>query len=126
MEEFVDHGEEDFSQIPGIGDCLNDNIHKWLNYLYKQEHIKELSEMMIFEDMDGVSGGGIARKTFCITGKLSRNRSELVDYIEKKWRTRFGSVSKNTDYLINNDKGSSSSKNRKAIERGISIIEERF
>lgn len=121
---FVDHREEDFSQIPGIGDCLNDNIHKWFNDLYEQEHIKELSEMMIFEDMDVSAEGKFEGKTFCITGKLSRNRSELVDYIEKNGGHVSGSVSKNTDYLINNDKGSSSSKNRKAIELGISIITE--
>ena len=121
---FVDHKEEDFSQIPGIGDCLNDNIHKWFNDLYEQEHIKELSEMMIFEDMDVSAKGKFEGKTFCITGKLSRNRSELVDYIEKNGGRVSGSVSKNTDYLINNDKGSSSSKNRKAIELGISIITE--
>lgn len=121
---FVDHREEDFSQIPGIGDCLNDNIHKWFNDLYEQEHIKELSEMMIFEDMDVSAKGKFEGKTFCITGKLSRNRSELVDYIEKNGGRVSGSVSKNTDYLINNDKGSSSSKNRKAIELGISIITE--
>lgn len=121
---FVDHREEDFSQIPGIGDCLHDNIHKWFNDLYEQEHIKELSEMMIFEDMDVSAKGKFEGKTFCITGKLSRNRSELVDYIEKNGGRVSGSVSKNTDYLINNDKGSSSSKNRKAIELGISIITE--
>lgn len=121
---FVDHREEYFSQIPGIGDCLNDNIHKWFNDLYEQEHIKELSEMMIFEDMDVSAEGKFEGKTFCITGKLSRNRSELVDYIEKNGGHVSGSVSKNTDYLINNDKGSSSSKNRKAIELGISIITE--
>lgn len=121
---FVDHREEDFSQIPGIGDCLNDNIHKWFNDLYEQEYIKELSEMMIFEDMDVSAKGKFEGKTFCITGKLSRNRSELVDYIEKNGGHVSGSVSKNTDYLINNDKGSSSSKNRKAIELGISIITE--
>lgn len=121
---FVDHREEDFSQIPGIGNCLNDNIHKWFNDLYEQEHIKELSEMMIFEDMDVSAKGKFEGKTFCITGKLSRNRSELVDYIEKNGGRVSGSVSKNTDYLINNDKGSSSSKNRKAIELGISIITE--
>lgn len=121
---FVDHRAEDFSQIPGIGDCLNDNIHKWFNDLYEQEHIKELSEMMIFEDMDVSAKGKFEGKTFCITGKLSRNRSELVDYIEKNGGRVSGSVSKNTDYLINNDKGSSSSKNRKAIELGISIITE--
>lgn len=121
---FVDHREEDFSQIPGIGDCLNDNIHKWFNDLYEQEHIKELSEMMIFEDMDVSAKGKFEGTTFCITGKLSRNSSELVDYIEKNGGHVSGSVSKNTDYLINNDKGSSSSKNRKAIELGISIITE--
>ena len=52
------------------------------------------------------------------------NRSELKDYIEKLGGRVTGSVSKNTDYLINNDTTSGSSKNKKANELGIPILSE--
>ena len=52
------------------------------------------------------------------------NRNELKDYIEKLGGKVTGSVSKNTDYLINNDVTSNSSKNKKARELSIPILSE--
>ncbi|MCL2350399.1 MAG: hypothetical protein FWC67_02855, partial [Defluviitaleaceae bacterium] len=65
-------------------------------------------------------------KTFVITGDLThfKNRKELVDKIEVAGGKVAGSVSKKTDYLINNDTQSASSKNKKAQELGVSIISE--
>ena len=64
--------------------------------------------------------------TFVITGKLSyfENREEFVEYIEDLGGRVTGSISKKTDYLINNDPTSDSSKNRKAKELGIPVITE--
>ena len=64
--------------------------------------------------------------TFVITGKVSvfENRDAFVEYVEAQGGNVSGSVSKNTDYLVNNDV---SSKNQKARELGIPIIfEEEF
>ena len=68
----------------------------------------------------------LAGKTFVITGKVNyfKNRKELQAKIEELGGKTTGSVSKNTDYLINNDIQSNSSKNRKAKELGIPIISE--
>jgi DNA ligase (NAD+) len=65
-------------------------------------------------------------KTFVITGSLVhyKNRNELVETIESLGGKVSGSVSAKTDFLINNDKESSSSKNKKAKELGIKIISE--
>jgi DNA ligase (NAD+) len=65
-------------------------------------------------------------KTFVITGKLVnfKNRTELVNLIEKSGGKVATSVSGNTSYLINNDKDSASSKNREAKTRNIPIITE--
>ena len=71
----------------------------------------------------------ISGKTFVITGKLShyKNRDELVAAIEAAGGKVVSSVSKNTNYLINNDINSTSSKNVKAKSLGIPIItEEQF
>ncbi|HEX2946392.1 MAG TPA: NAD-dependent DNA ligase LigA [Clostridia bacterium] len=65
-------------------------------------------------------------KTFVITGSLEHygNRDELVAVIEDKGGKVSGSVSSKTNYLINNDNMSGSSKNKKAKELGIDIITE--
>jgi DNA ligase (NAD+) len=64
--------------------------------------------------------------TFVITGKLAhfKNRDEIKDIIEKLGGKVTGSVSKNTDYLINNDVASTSSKNKTAQSLNIPIISE--
>ena len=66
--------------------------------------------------------------TFVVTGKLKyfTNREELTEYIEDEVGGRVtGSISKKTNYLINNDSESDSAKTRKAKELGIPIITER-
>ena len=61
-----------------------------------------------------------------VTGSLNyfANRNELKEQIEKRGGKVTGSVTGKTDYLINNDTASSSSKNKKAKELGIPIISE--
>ena len=68
----------------------------------------------------------LSGKVFVITGSVEHfaNRNELKDYIEKLGGKVTGSVSKNTDYLINNDMTSNSSKNKKAKELNIPILSE--
>ena len=64
--------------------------------------------------------------TVVITGKLSKfkNRAELQTAIENAGGKVVGSVSKNTNYLINNDNTSTSSKNLTAQKLGVEIITE--
>ena len=63
---------------------------------------------------------------FVITGSVNHfaNRSEVKEEIEKRGGKVTGSVTSKTNYLINNDAASASSKNRKAKELGIPIISE--
>ena len=65
-------------------------------------------------------------KTFVITGSLEHyeNRKQLQEQIELLGGKATGSVTKKTDYLINNNKNSTSSKNKKAMELSIPIITE--
>lgn len=118
----------DFSQIGGIGDVLNANIHDWFRVNY--QHVDNLVKLLDFEDGEIMNppetSSRIAGMNFVITGTLShfKNRDELVNEIEKYGGKVVGSVSKKTDYLINNDVNSNSSKNLKARELGIPIISE--
>jgi len=77
--------------------------------------------------VQGVSESKIAGKTFVITGSLEefKNRKELEGKIEEMGGKVSGSVSKTTDFLINNDKESTSSKNKKAQSLGVRIITEK-
>ena len=65
-------------------------------------------------------------KVFVITGSVHHfaNRSELKEKIESLGGKVTGSVTGKTDYLINNDTASNSSKNKKAKELGVAIISE--
>ena len=73
-----------------------------------------------------VLAGPGSGKTFVITGSLNtyENRNALKDLIESLGGKVAGSVSAKTDYLINNDVTSNSSKNKKAKELNVQIISE--
>ncbi len=66
----------------------------------------------------------LAGKAFVITGSVEhfKNRKEIQEIIESKGGKVTGSVTAKTNYLINNDTTSISSKNKKAKELGIPII----
>lgn len=112
----------DFSQHSGFGyeksRSLLDFDYSEADRLYKLMTIQTPKEEEKKENLAGV--------TFCITGKLTqvKNRNELVSIIEQNGGRFVGSVSKNVQYLINNDKASTSSKNKEAQKLGIPIISE--
>lgn len=72
------------------------------------------------------TAGAIDGKTFVVTGKLAhyKNRDELKAVIERNGGKVVGSISGKTDYLINNDVNSTSSKNNSAKKLNIPIISE--
>ena len=112
----------DFSQHTGFGYEKSNSLLEF-NYteadrLYKLMIIETPVEEEKKETLDGLS--------FCITGKLSRvkNRDELVSIIEQNGGRFVKSVSKNVQYLINNDNTSTSTKNKEAQKLGIPIITE--
>ena len=85
-----------------------------------------LAELHIEEAAAVNSESAIAGKTFVITGSVHiwKNRNELKAFIEQNGGKAAGSVSSKTDYLINNDNTSNSTKNKTAKELGIPIITE--
>jgi DNA ligase (NAD+) len=100
------------------------------NYMKKHnKEIIELASMFSFMYSDIMKMGEeqiLKGKTFVITGSLThfKNRNELKAKIEELGGKVTGSVTGKTDYLINNDNQSSSSKNKKAKELGIAILTE--
>ena len=129
----------DFTKIPGIGDVLAENFVKFIDdeFIFPlEEHIPgrysdclnyiELTDTITKKKDLETSDSPIAGKNFCITGKLEHfaNRDAMVAFIEENGGKFVSSVSKNTDYLINNDITSTSGKNKKAHDLNIPIISE--
>lgn len=116
-----------FSTIAGIGPEKSTSFVRWMrdenNYTQLQHLLQELTIKQTTTEIKGKSCKGL---TFVITGDVYhyKNRNELKAYIESEGGKVTGSVSKNTNYLINNDTESISNKNKKAKELNISIISE--
>lgn len=117
-----------FASIEGIGSILNTNIHAWYANEFVENRIDKLTVLVKFlkpkqnSDVDSSLQGLV----FVITGSLNHfaNRDELKRKLEEKGAKVAGSISKKTNYLINNDSESASSKNKKAKELGVAIITE--
>lgn len=116
---------KDFSHLEGIGDAKNSGIYEWYDTCYERDHIDELAAKVTFGEV--TENNLLDRKTFCITGSLVeyKSRAELKSVIESHGGKVASSVSKNTDFLINNDPESSSSKNKTAAQLGIPVITEK-
>ena len=116
-----------FSTINGIG---VEKSSAFVNYLKEEDNYRDLEDLLSVIEVSSKSVGATGNKceglTFVVTGDVHhyKNRNELKDYIESEGGKVTGSVSKSTNYLINNDVESSSSKNMKAKELGIEIISE--
>lgn len=102
----------DYTELDTIYDMLEDEFNNNIQKTYNNNHKEEIKSL---ENL-----------VFCITGKVNKfkNRDELKANIESKGGKVVGSVSKNVNYLINNDNTSTSAKNLKAKELGIKIITE--
>lgn len=88
---------------------------------------EEYAEKQVYRPAgSSAPAGGCEGLTFVITGKVTqfKNRDAFTAYVESQGGKVSGSVSKKTDYLVNNDKNSASSKNQKAKELGIPILTE--
>lgn len=117
---------EELVKIDGIGEKM---AVKFVEYFSDKENIKKfnnlLNELTIIKEENNEEQN-MAGLNFVVTGSVERfaNRNEVKDYIEKRAGKVTGSVTSKTNYLINNDLLSNSSKNKKAKELGIEIINE--
>ena len=119
--------EEELSGISGIGGVI---AGTFVEYFADRTHVERLEhllkELTIVEEEGAGAAQTLEGKTFVITGSVEHfaNRGEVKTLIESLGGKVTGSVTSKTDYLINNDVTSKSSKNKKARELGIPIISE--
>lgn len=118
---------EELSAIPGVGDVI---AQAYVDYFAEEKHRelyrKLLKEVEIPQEEGEAQEQIFEGKNFVITGSVNHfsNRGEIKELIESKGGKVTGSVTSKTNYLINNDIESTSSKNKKARELGIPIISE--
>ena len=118
--------EEELCEIEGVGEVIAKAVTSYFSRPKNREILEHLKKHLLLEKPQEEAAQSLSGKTFVITGNVRHfeNRSQLKAEIEKYGGKVTGSVSKKTDYLINNDKTSSSAKNQKAQELGVAVISE--
>jgi DNA ligase (NAD+) len=119
--------DDEFASINGIGPEKSAKFIAWFKDDVHFQHVQHLLSELIIEEQEPVETGNKCQGlTFVVTGDVHhyKNRNELKAYIESQGGKVTGSVSKSTNFLINNDAASQSSKNKKAHELNIPIITE--
>lgn len=126
VDEVLGADEEALAAIDGIGAVIAGNFVKYFQDAGKRERFGRLLSELTLVKEETSGDQDLKGRVFVVTGSLNyfANRNELKEQIEKRGGKVTGSVTGKTDYLINNDTASSSSKNKKAKELGIPIISE--
>lgn len=113
--------------IPGIGEVIAKSLEDYFKDGENNRIVDDLlEEITLVKETENEAGQTLQDKTFVITGSVEyfANRNALKNLIESMGGKVTGSVTSKTDYLINNDNTSSSSKNKKARELSVPVITE--
>lgn len=116
----------ELKKIDGIGEVMAHDIYEYFQDEANRSSFNSLLNELNVEMPSEVMDSNITGKTFVITGSVEKwkNRNELKSYILSIGGKVSDSVTSKTDYLINNDNTSNSSKNKKAKDLGVQIITE--
>ena len=126
LEKMIHATGEEISSIEGIGPVI---AQSFTAYFADEENMRKLRHLLSHLKLEAVKQENrltLEGKQFVITGSVEHfaNRAQLKEYIEQRGGKVTGSVTSKTDYLINNDVTSNSSKNKKARELEIPILSE--
>ncbi len=112
---------EDFEKLKGMGPTRAKSVADGLTT--RAEEITRLLENGVVPVAPS-AGGGLAGKTFCFTGALSRPRKEYENLVDKHGGSVLSGVTKDLKYLVMSDPNSGSSKAEKAKKYGTQCIDE--
>ena len=118
---------EELTEIQGVGEVIARQFVEFFKVEENNKIIDDLLEEIELEKVEIMeSEQKLAGLIFVITGSVEHfaNRNEVKAVIEEQGGKVTGSVTSKTNYLINNDNMSASSKNKKAKELGIPVITE--
>lgn len=126
LEKMVQATAEEISSIEGIGPVIAKTYTEYFSDEENMRKFRHLLSHLELEEVKQESRLTLDGKQFVITGSVNHfaNRAELKEYIEQRGGKVTGIVTSKTDYLINNDVTSNSSKNKKARELEIPILSE--
>lgn len=126
MEQIQSADEERICAIEGIGPVIAKNFAEYFSNEHNLERFLRLLSCLELEVTEVTEDQKFAGMNFVITGSVKHfaNRSEVKEKIEALGGKVTGSVTSKTNYLINNDVTSNSSKNKRAKELGVPIIDE--
>lgn len=121
-------GNFEFSKLDSFGEVANNKIHNWFDTMYQEDRIPQLVRNLYFVSNDTNNDNSLSGMTFVITGSLNHfeNRDALKKELESRGAKVSGSVSAKTNFLINNDIDSTSSKTKKAKQLNIPIVDEEY
>ncbi len=117
---------EQLVSIDGIGEIIAQSI---VDYFADEDNISLINSLLAEVELvveENNNEAVLEGKTFVITGNVKHfeNRNQLKELIERLGGKTTGSVTGKTDYLINNDSLSQSSKNKNAAKLGVPVITE--
>lgn len=128
LNKLIDASESELVAIDGIGPIIAKEVYNYFQMSVNRKMVIDLAqnELSFVKEETITKNSYIVGKTFVITGDVThfKNRKALQKQLESLGGKVTGTVSKKTDYLINNDVTSTSSKNKKAQELNIPIINE--
>jgi len=117
-----------FEDIDGIGEEKSNSVLQWYENATNQNSLNHLLKIVKMQKVEkaNTENGRCVGLTFVITGDVHhfKNRDAFKAYVEAEGGKVAGSVSGKTNYLVNNDVESTSSKNKKAKSLGVPIISE--
>ncbi len=118
---------EELVEIDGIGEVIAEAFASFFAKPENNKTIDELLKVIEFEKEEiNTATEDMAGMNFVVTGKVNifANRNAVKELIEARGGKVTGSVTSKTNFLINNDIMSNSSKNKKAKELDVPIITE--
>lgn len=122
IDKILDLTVSDLIEVESFGEKSATEFIQSLNQ--KKPLIKKLLKRGFSFTIVEVKDSPVTQKKICITGTLSRKRADIEKDIRDYGGIVVSSVSKNTDFLLTNDTDPTSSKFKKALELGVSIISE--
>ncbi len=121
--------EEELVEVDGVGEVIAQSFEAFFAREENGATIDDLLSIVTWQEQTSDGGGqeqSLEGMNFVVTGSVERfaNRSQVKEAVQRLGGKVTGSVTSKSDYLINNDIASNSSKNKKAKELNVPIITE--
>ncbi len=118
--------EEELVEVDGVGGVIAKAFTAFFEDGENRKVIDDLLSVITLEKEAESSVSNMEGIQFVITGSVHHfaNRNEIKALIESRGGKVTGTVTSKTNYLINNDNTSNSSKNKKARELNIPVLTE--